>query len=86
MSRRRALCGRSGEDTQLLQRLAEQARDLHLGDADAGRDLRLGQFLHEPQAQDQALARRQLRDHRRHRGVELDQLVAALLAAEVVAV
>src|SRR4051794_36713006 len=45
-----------GGRTQPRQRLADEPRDLHLGDADALPDLRLRHVLYEAQAQDLALA------------------------------
>src|SRR3954466_7558327 len=45
-----------GGGAQPGQRLADQARDLHLRDADALADLRLGHVLDEPQPQHLALA------------------------------
>src|SRR5438270_1078337 len=71
---------------QLVEGPAQQARDLHLGDAHALGDLRLCQILDEAHLQDRALARRNVSQHCRHRGVELDELVALVLAADRVAV
>ena len=52
-----APAGRVREGAKLLERAAQQAGHLHLGDADTLGDLRLGQVLDEAQLQDQALAR-----------------------------
>src|SRR5918994_328547 len=53
---RRALVRLLGLVAQARDRLSDQARDVHLGDADARADLRLREVLLEPEPQDLALA------------------------------
>ena len=49
-------------------------------------DLRLRQILDEAHLQDRALARRDVPEHGRHGGIELDELIALVLAADRVAI
>ena len=59
---------------------------MHLGDAHAPADLGLAEFLDEAQANDRALARGEVLQRGGEGRVELDQLVALVLAAEGVEV
>jgi hypothetical protein len=55
---------------------------VHLGDAEAGGDLRLGQALEKSQVDDQLLAGRQLRQHRRQRRPPLGVVELGVVRAE----
>src|SRR5215212_5314907 len=66
----------------LVKQAADQARDVHLRDPDALRDLGLREVLDETQVQHGAIARRQRGERRRDRGAVLDELVAAVLDAD----
>src|ERR1700733_16270353 len=71
---------------KLIERASQEARDLHLRDAHARRDLRLRQVLDETHAQDLALALGNPPEHGADRRIELHQLVARVLLAHRVAV
>jgi putative drug exporter of the RND superfamily len=71
---------------QLVERAAQQTRDLHLRDSHTLRDLRLGEIVDEAHAEYQPLALRYVPEDRSHGGVELNQLVALVLASDRVAV
>src|SRR5579863_9560469 len=64
------------------ERLADQAGDLHLRDADALADLGLGEIVAEAQLQHEALARRDACQQGLEHSVLLGALKAALLHAE----
>src|SRR5213076_1796430 len=67
------------------QRLADEPGDLHLRDADALGDLRLGQILHEAEVQDAAVALVEHVAQRAQRGDLLGALDALVLVADGVA-
>src|SRR5829696_5652398 len=71
---------------QAADRLADQAGDVHLGDADALADLRLGQVLLEAQAEHLALAVREHAHQALDRGRVLRDAVARVLGADGVGV
>src|SRR6266480_7740978 len=66
----------------LLQRAADEPRDVHLRDADLLRDLGLRQPLEEPQVEDLPLALVEDPEARREDGEVLRDLVLVLLGAE----
>src|SRR5689334_19402593 len=66
----------------LLECLADQARHVHLRDADLLRDLGLREVLDEAQVQHQPVAFRKRTQLRPERGGVLRELVAGVLAAE----
>ena len=72
-------CAQAGD------RVADDARGLHLRDADASADLPLGEVLLEAQAQHLALARRDRAQQQGERGAVLGQPEARLGAGERVA-
>ena len=82
---RRRLLARRGVGAQARDRLADDARDLHLRDADALADLGLREVLVEAQAQHLALARRDRAHEVLERRAVLGQREAVLLGAERVA-
>ena len=84
-SGRDGLFGHRGVGAQARHRLADDARDLHLRDADSLADLGLGEVLGEAQAQDLALARRDDPHDVRDGGAILRQGEAALFDADDVA-
>ena len=81
----RWLLARRGVGRRRRDRLADDARDLHLRDADALADLRLGEVLLEAQPQDLALARRDRAHEVLERRAVLGQREAELLGAQRVA-
>ena len=68
------------------ERLADDAADLHLRDADALADLGLRQVLDEAQAQDLALARADRAQQPAQRGAILGEAEALVVAADRVAI
>src|SRR5581483_12146773 len=66
----------------LLQRPPDQARDVHLGDADLLGDLGLRQALEEPQVEDLPLARVERAEARLEHRAVLRHLVLVLLGAD----
>src|SRR6186997_957637 len=80
-ARRQALGGLLGRDllADLLQRAANQPRDVHLRDADLLGDLRLGQAFEEAQVQDLALPLVEDTETRCEDGAVLRDLVLVLL-------
>ena len=84
--RHRGPASRSLLDEQLLAQLGQgagqQPGDVHLGDADLLRDLRLGHVAEEAQQQDPLLARRQVLQQRLERLPVLDALQRLVLGAE----
>src|SRR3979490_82676 len=63
------LLGALREGAQLIERAAQESRDLHLRDTDTGGDLGLGEVLHESHPEDHPLTLRDALKHRRDRGV-----------------
>src|SRR5438034_8916626 len=80
------MCSTLGKRPQLIKRVAQQSRYLHLRDPDAGGYLRLGQVLEEAEPEDPALARRDVHQHTGERCVELDELIALVLLPHRIAV
>ena len=80
-----ARVGREQLRPQHLQAAGEQPGDVHLGDADPGCDLVLGQVADEAQVQDAPLARRQRRHRWRHHHPQLGQQQPGVLGAQQVA-
>ena len=72
----RMLRSRGAGCREAVERAPQQARHVHLGDADALGDLRLGQVLLEAKPQDQPLARGQRLQGAAQRLADLDELVA----------
>ena len=68
-----------GDRAQPLERAPDQARDVHLGDADALGDLGLREVLDEAQVQHDPVARGQRLQRRGDRGAVLDELEAVVL-------
>src|ERR687886_203986 len=78
----RALLSGLRDLAQARERAPYQARDLHLRDADAFGDLRLGEVFGEAQVQDQAVSGRERVEGGGDRGPVLDELVALVVAAD----
>src|SRR5918998_6479209 len=76
------LRGLLGLLAQPRDRLADDPRDVHLGDADAGADLRLGQVLGEAQPQHLALSLREHGHEPVHGGGVLGEAEARVLGPE----
>src|SRR5690606_10576121 len=67
---------------QLLERLAQQARDLHLRDADAGGDLALGHVVGEAHLEDALLTLGQVSERRAEQRAGLGDAVAVVVVAQ----
>src|SRR5512135_1372724 len=75
---REASSDRFGARAQTRERLTYETGDLHLGDADALADLRLGEILRETQPQHRALTLGDARHQRLQGGAFLSTVVALI--------